>query len=60
MGLYYSNRKSRGLFKRTDADDNGQKSHHEKLKYSAAKLYEKGIVLEIEGLSTNQYVPVYN
>ena len=50
-----NNRKSRGLFKRTDADDNGQKSHHEKLKYSAAKLYEKGIVLEIEGLSTNQF-----
>ncbi|CAG2216723.1 unnamed protein product [Mytilus edulis] len=45
-------RKSRGLFKRGDADD---KEHHEKLKYSGAKLYEKGIVLEIEGLPTNQF-----
>ena len=60
MGLYYSNRKSRGLFKRADADDKGHKGHHEKQKYSAAKLYEKGIVLEIEGLPTNQYVPICN
>lgn len=49
--LCFSYRKSRGLFKRGDADD---KEHHEKLKYSGAKLYEKGIVLEIEGLPTNQ------
>ena len=26
------------------------------IKYSAAKLYEKGVILEIEGLPTNQYV----
>lgn len=50
-----NNRKSRGLFKRGETDEKGHKIHHEKLKYSAAKLYEKGIVLEIEGLPTNQF-----
>ena len=26
------------------------------VKYSAAKLHERGVILEIDGLNTNQYV----
>lgn len=44
-----NNRKSRGIFKR------GDEPHFETLKYSAAKLHEKGVILEIEGLPPNQF-----
>ncbi|KAK3096452.1 hypothetical protein FSP39_000292 [Pinctada imbricata] len=43
-----SNRKSRGFFRREE------KQHFESVKYSAAKLHEKGVILEIEGLPPNQ------
>lgn len=46
-----NNRKSRGIFRR----DASQKVHFESLKYSAAKLHEKGIILEIGTLPTNQF-----
>lgn len=46
-----NNRKSRGIFRR----DASQKAHFESLKYSAAKLHEKGIILEIGTLPTNQF-----
>ena len=29
------------------------------VKYTAAKLHEKGVLLKIEGLTTNQYVPFH-
>lgn len=50
--VVFSNRKSRGIFRR----DASQKAHFESLKYSAAKLHEKGIILEIGTLPTNQWV----
>ena len=50
MGDLFSNRKSRGIFRR----DNAQKTHYETLKYSAAKLHEKGVIREIGTLPTNQ------
>lgn len=50
--VLFSNRKSRGIFRR----DASQKAHFESLKYSAAKLHEKGIILEIGTLPTNQWV----
>ncbi|XP_078316270.1 ras GTPase-activating-like protein IQGAP1 isoform X2 [Crassostrea virginica] len=46
-----NNRKSRGIFRR----DNAQKTHYETLKYSAAKLHEKGVIREIGTLPTNQF-----
>lgn len=53
--VVFSNRKSRGIFRR----DASQKVHFESLKYSAAKLHEKGIILEIGTLPTNQWVEIY-
>jgi hypothetical protein len=31
-----------------------KKWKHQSLKYTAARLHEKGVILEIEGLQTNQ------
>lgn len=47
-----NNRKSRGLFKR--GDGNGKVSF-ESVKYSASKLYEKGVIRDLEGLPNNQF-----
>ncbi|KAJ8405650.1 hypothetical protein AAFF_G00316300 [Aldrovandia affinis] len=32
-----------------------KRSKHQSLKYTAARLHEKGVILEIEGLQTNQF-----
>ncbi|XP_056022517.1 ras GTPase-activating-like protein IQGAP1 isoform X2 [Ostrea edulis] len=47
-----NNKKSKGLFRRGES---GRKVHFETLKYSAAKLHEKGVILEIGTLPTNQF-----
>ncbi|XP_061172402.1 ras GTPase-activating-like protein IQGAP1 isoform X1 [Saccostrea echinata] len=47
-----NNRKSKGLFRRGDGE---KKVHYESLKYSAARLHEKGVILEIGTLPTNQF-----
>ena len=35
-------------------DKGSRRSKQQSLKYTAAKLHEKGVILEIEGLQTNQ------
>ncbi|OWF47735.1 ras GTPase-activating-like protein IQGAP1 isoform X2 [Mizuhopecten yessoensis] len=45
-----NNRKSRGLFKRGDG-----KVSYESVKYSASKLHEKGVILDVEGLPNSQF-----
>ncbi|XP_060062495.1 ras GTPase-activating-like protein IQGAP1 [Ylistrum balloti] len=47
-----NNRKSRGIFKR--GDGNGKVSY-ESVKYSASKLHEKGVILDVEGLPNSQF-----
>lgn len=44
-------------------DKQKSKPHHNKttsVKYSAAKLHDRGVVLEIEGLPTSQWVDVWS
>lgn len=37
-------------------DNKAKKSKQASLKYTAARLHEKGVLIEIEDLQTNQYV----
>uniref|UniRef100_A0A8C9SYT2 IQ motif containing GTPase activating protein 2 n=1 Tax=Scleropages formosus TaxID=113540 RepID=A0A8C9SYT2_SCLFO len=48
------NRKSIKLDKKGE-DRSSRKSKQQSLKYTAARLHEKGVILEIEGLQTNQF-----
>ncbi|KAL5004093.1 hypothetical protein ScPMuIL_017549 [Solemya velum] len=48
-----NNRKSRGFFRRSEGG--GKEAKSVCLKYSGARLHEKGVILEIEGLPTNQF-----
>lgn len=49
-GVFCSRKsKSFSLFKKDP-----EKAKHESVKYSAARLYDKGVVLEIEGVPHNQ------
>lgn len=49
-------RNSRRSIKLDSKEDNrgSKKWKPQSLKYTGAKLYEKGVILEIEGLQTNQ------
>jgi len=54
----FTTRNSRRSIKldRKEEEKSTKKSKASSLKYTAAKLHEKGVILEIEGLQTNQYV----
>lgn len=39
---------------RKDEEKGSKKLKQQSLKYTGAKLHEKGVILEVEGLQTNQ------
>lgn len=41
---------------RKDEEKGSKKSKRQSLKYTGARLHEKGVILEVEGLQTNQWV----
>ena len=52
MHIIYLNRtKSRNPFKRSNKEEKMIGT----IKYSAAKLYDKGVILEIDGVQPNQF-----
>lgn len=56
LGVFVWSRNSRRSIKLDGkGEDKGSKKWKpQSLKYTAAKLHEKGVILEIEGLQTNQ------
>ena len=48
-------RNTRSIKLERKVEEKGSKKwKHQSLKYTAARLHEKGVILEIEGLQTNQ------
>ena len=50
-----SSRKSKKLTRKKGAERRASRSSNSTLKYSAAKLHEKGILISIDGLPSNQF-----
>lgn len=57
--LFLSFCSSKGRVRRTPAGPAGE-FKKQSVKYTAQKLHEKGVILEIEGLPSHQYVTLLN
>lgn len=56
MVMIYDRNSRRSIkLDKKEEEKGSKKSKVQSLKYTAAKLHEKGVILEIEGLQTNQY-----